>query len=88
MIWERIHDYAIQAELKANVHTFRHSCATHLLRAGADIRSIQKLLGHGNLTTTEVYTHLAIGDLQAAVEKAITASEPVPRGRESGMVIR
>jgi integrase/recombinase XerD len=67
---ELIHDYAIQAHLKANVHTFRHACATHLLRHGASIRHIQQLLGHQNLETTEIYTHLEIEDLKTAVQKA------------------
>jgi integrase/recombinase XerD len=67
---ELIHDYAIQASLKATVHTFRHCCATHLLRHGASIRHLQQLLGHQNLETTELYTHLEIGDLKTAVQQA------------------
>jgi integrase/recombinase XerD len=44
-------------------HALRHACATHMLEGGADIRFIQALLGHSELTTTEIYTHVAIGKL-------------------------
>jgi len=70
MIADRIRDYALQAELKASVHTFRHCCATHLLRGGASIRHVQQLLGHRDLNTTEIYTHLELQDLQQAIESA------------------
>lgn len=73
MIAERIRDYASQAEVKASVHTFRHCCATHLLRGGASVRHVQQLLGHRNLSTTEIYTHLELQDLQRAVETAAKA---------------
>jgi integrase/recombinase XerD len=74
MIADRIRDYALQVELKASVHTFRHSCATHLLRGGASIRHVQQLLGHRDLNTTEIYTHLELQDLKRTIESAAAAA--------------
>jgi integrase/recombinase XerD len=70
MIADRIRDYALQVEVKASAHTFRHSCATHLLRGGASLRHVQQLLGHRDLNTTELYTHVELQDLQQAIRTA------------------
>jgi integrase/recombinase XerD len=66
VVWELIKKYARKARIKKNVHphTFRHSCATSMLKNKADIRTIQKLLGHESLNSTQVYTHLSITDLK------------------------
>jgi integrase/recombinase XerD len=71
MLWHLVKKYAGRAGLSAKVspHTLRHSFATHLLAGGADLRSVQELLGHANIRTTQHYTHVDRDRLRAIHRK-------------------
>ena len=71
MIFKVINDYSKNANIdkKISPHTLRHSYATHLLKNGADLRTIQLILGHESITTTEIYTHLDTFHLEDVLKK-------------------
>tara|TARA_B100001029_G_scaffold142068_1_gene121613 strand:- start:900 stop:1799 length:900 start_codon:yes stop_codon:yes gene_type:complete len=71
MIFKIVKELAIKSNIKKNIspHTLRHSFATHLIENGADLRTIQKLLGHENIITTEIYTHLDTKHLRHIMKK-------------------
>jgi integrase/recombinase XerD len=62
-VWQMVNAASAQSGRHASPHMLRHSCATHMVENGADLRTVQTILGHADISTTQVYTHLALDRL-------------------------
>ncbi len=76
-VWQMVRAAARKSGRPASPHMLRHSCATHMVERGADLRTVQTILGHADISTTQVYTHVALDRLKSVVQNHH------PRGRRS-----
>ena len=68
-VWQMVKAASASTGRKASPHMLRHSCASHMVENGADLRTVQTILGHADISTTQVYTHLALDRLKTVYRK-------------------